>query len=305
LNLFIIPAAPLRIFSLLKDTSKQISNASMAVQEVKSLFTSSDYLLSQLFPVHNKKTDQNNTRKHKLVPFNASKFFTLSTFHQRPFILEILSDEINLKKQALQQYRSEQAANLGILLLTPPQFAFGEQAEFTTSMASETKQCIEMIKYVMEPPSTLSKPSEKNAHHLQQQLSSMNLDSQSSARNVTLELHQVVKAYSSSYHQNVQRIQSLYGAPSVWTRYWIPALVSYVVGRWAISYGLERKEDIVHGIKELGKTAHDFVLNWIWEPVRKVYETIRLKDQRLSILSKEGLQSDMDVSQMLSVVMDH
>lgn len=271
------------------------------MQDVKLLFTSSDYLLTQLFPVHNKKTDQNSTRKHKLVPFNASKFFTLSTYHQRPLILEILGDEISLKKQALQQYRSEQAASLGILLLSPPQFAFGEQVEFAASMASETKQCIEMIKYVMEPPKTLStkddKKSEKNVHHLQQQLSFMNLSKESSARDVTLQLHQVVKAWSSNYHQNMQQIQSLYGAPSIWTRYWIPTLVSYILGRWTIRYGLKRKEDIAHGIKELGKTAHDFVLNWIWEPVRKVYETIRLKDQRLGILSKEGLQSDMDVSQ--------
>lgn len=215
-------------------------------------------------------------------------------------ILEILSDEISLKKKALQQYRSEQAANLGILLLTPPQFTFDEQAEFVSSMASETKQCIEMIKYIMEPSTTLStkdnKRSEKNTHHLQQQLSSMNFSNASSARDVTLQLHQVVETWSSNYHQNMQHIQSLYGTPSIWTRYWIPTLASYILGRWTFRYALERKEDIVHGIEELGKTAHDFVLNWIWEPVRKVYGTIRLKDQRLGILSKEGLQSDMDVS---------
>lgn len=279
----------------MKNTANQINNTSTAVEQVKSLFTSSDYVLSQLFPIHNRSIskEKNQTKKQPFKNFNAFKYFNLSSYHHRPLILEIISDEVNLKKKSLQKFRSEQAASLGVLLLTPPQFE--SDIDFASATAKETKNCIEVIKYVMGSSPDDNENIEKNAHHLQQQLSTMNLKG-TSANNATIELYKVAKKWSSTYNNKLQCIQSSYGTPSVITRYWIPALGSYFVGSLAIRYGFKRKDDIIHWIEELGKTAHDFVLNWIWKPVVKVYGTIRLKDQRLSLLSKEGLQSDLDVS---------
>jgi nuclear-control-of-ATPase protein 2 len=152
----------------------------------------------------------------------------------------------------------------------------------------------------MDPPSNKKTDGlelkQKNVLHLQQHLDSMSDIHTSSASDVAMELYGVVKNWSSVYNKNLHSVQSSYGVPSALTRYWIPTVASYFVGNWAIRYGFKRKEDIIHGVEELGKTAHDFILNWIWEPVLKVYETIRLKDQRLSLLSKQGLQSDLDVS---------
>jgi nuclear-control-of-ATPase protein 2 len=178
--------------------------------------------------------------------------------------------------------------------MTPPQFQYESAGtDFTQAMSKETKQCIEMIKYILKP-STHDATNEKNTHHLQQQLRSMDL--QRSSQEITRELSQLVSNWSTTYNQRLQSTQSLYGTPSVITRYWIPALASYFCGSWSIRYGFKRKEDIIHYTQEFGKTAHDFILNWIWEPMVKVYSTIRLKDQRLSLLSKEGLQGDLDVS---------
>ncbi|GAN08581.1 ATP synthase regulation protein NCA2 [Mucor ambiguus] len=286
--------APSRIYSLLKNTTKQISNASSAVDQVKSLFTSSDYVLSQLFPIHNSGIHNDKVKAEKqqsLKSFNAFKFFNLSSYHRRPLILEIISSEVLLKRKSLQQFRSEQAASLGVLLLTPPQF--NSQDDFASATAKETKSCIEVIKYVMGSAYDNSQQIEKNTHHLQQRLSTMDLRG-TSANDATAELYSVAKRWSSTYNSRLQCIQSSYGTPSVITRYWIPALGSYFVGGLALRYGFKRKEDIIHWVEEAGKTAHDFILNWIWEPVVKVYGTIRLKDQRLSLLSKEGLQSDLD-----------
>ncbi|KAI7889453.1 ATP synthase regulation protein NCA2-domain-containing protein [Mucor mucedo] len=294
---YALQVAPFRIFTLLKNTVKNINNTSTAIQEAKSLFSSSDFILTQLFPIHSTtKASTNSIATNRTQPFNALKFFTLSTFHNRPLILEIIRDEVDLKKKSLQKFRSQQAASLGILLLTPPEFN-QEQGEFASSVASQARTCIKMIKYVMEPPlddgqdGTLQ---QKNVHHLQKRLDSMSDIHSSSASDVTMELRSVVKNWSSGYHHNLKCVQSSYGVPSVLTRYWIPAVVSYFAGNWAIRYGFKRKEDIMYCLEELGKTGHDFILNWVWEPVRKVYETIRLKDQRLSILSKQGLQSDLD-----------
>ncbi|KAI9485906.1 MAG: ATP synthase regulation protein NCA2-domain-containing protein [Benjaminiella poitrasii] len=267
-----------------------------------------NYLMSQLFPIHSHKmnvqANNNNNNRLSIPSFDALKFFNLSSFHHRPVILEIVRDEIHLKKKCLQQFRSEQAASLGILLLGPPHFDENNQnhselshAEFASSVAKEIKECIEMIKYVMQPSVTLNenKKPEKNRHHFQQRLSSMDLKSDDlRAQDMTMELYQIVNNWTVTYNQKLHRTQLLYGAPSRFTRYWIPAVVSYFVGSWVVRYGFRRKEDIAHWMEEAGKTAYDFTLNWIWEPVLKVYNTIRLKDQRLSLLSKEGLQSDLD-----------
>lgn len=269
--------APSRVYSLLKNAVQQSKTSATAMNDMKSLFTSSDYVLSQLFPVHNKKL-RSDQQQHFRV-------FNLSSFHRRPWILEIIHDEISLKKKSLQQFRSQQAASLGVLLLTPPQFQ--QESDFTAVMSQETKQCIEMMKYVLDSTS------EKNTHHLRQQLSSM--DATPSIQEMAVELNQLVKNWSTTYNQRLQSTQSLYGTPSQLTRYWIPVLASYICGSWAIRYGFKRKDDIIHYAEEFGKTAHDFILNWIWEPMVKVYNTIRLKDQRLSLLSKEGLQSDLNV----------
>lgn len=289
--------APSRIYALLINTANNIRNTETPLKQVKSLFSSTDYILTQLFPIHS--TTKNNAalKQSSVRPFNALKFFTLSTYHKRPLILEIIRDEVNLKKTSLQKFRSEQAASLGVLLLKPPQFNMEQQGEFVSTMTNQTKSCIEMIKYVMDPPKGEKiKSKQKNVHHLQQHLDSLSDLHTSSTSAITKELYDVVKNGSVVYDRNLRCIQSSYGVPSAMTRYWIPAVMSYFIGDWTLRYVFKRKEDIIHGLEELGETAHDFVLNWIWEPVRKVYETIRLKDQRLSLLSKQGLQSDLDVS---------
>ncbi|CAO3642350.1 unnamed protein product [Mucor hiemalis] len=292
---YTLQIAPSRIYALLINTANNIRNTETPLKQVKSLFSSTDYILTQLFPIHS--TTKNNAalKQSSVRPFNALKFLTLSTYHKRPLILEIIRDEVNLKKTSLQKFRSEQAASLGVLLLKPPQFNMEQQGEFVSTMTNQTKSCIEMIKYVMDPPKDEKiKSKQKNVHHLQQHLDSLSDLHTSSTSAITKELYDVVKNGSVVYDRNLRCIQSSYGVPSAMTRYWIPAVMSYFIGDWTLRYVFKRKEDIIHGLEELGETAHDFVLNWIWEPVRKVYETIRLKDQRLSLLSKQGLQSDLD-----------
>jgi nuclear-control-of-ATPase protein 2 len=120
----ILKVAPTRIYHLIKNTANSVRNSSTVIEEVKSLFSSSDYVLTQLFPIHtrSKAASSANFKQNRIQPFNALKFFTLSSYHNRPLILEIIRDEIDLKKKSLQKFRSEQAASVGVLLLTPPQF---------------------------------------------------------------------------------------------------------------------------------------------------------------------------------------
>lgn len=91
-----------------------------------------------------------------------------------------------------------------------------------------------------------------------------------------------------SFHQ-------IFKQPSTVTRYWIPTVFIYFIGNTALKYVFQRKEEILAWIHELGDTAKAFAINWIWQPMLQVWDTIRLKDQRLGVLSKEGLRSDLDV----------
>lgn len=95
---------------------------------------------------------------------------------------------------------------------------------------------------------------------------------------------------------HMHQVHARYQPPSTLVRYWIPCLVTFIAGRMTIRYVFNRKEAIIAWCQELGTTLKDFAINWIWEPVLRVWDTIRLKDERLGVLSKEGLRSDVDVS---------
>jgi nuclear-control-of-ATPase protein 2 len=86
-----------------------------------------------------------------------------------------------------------------------------------------------------------------------------------------------------------------YGPPSRLTRYWIPGIMALVGGKMALDYLFERKEDIVTWTKDGLHTMQEFLVHWLWEPSVKVLDTIRFKDQRIGLSSKEGLKSDLDV----------
>lgn len=87
-----------------------------------------------------------------------------------------------------------------------------------------------------------------------------------------------------------------YGPPSRLTRYWIPGILALLGGKMALDYVFERKEDIVAWAKDGLHTMQEFFVHWLWEPSVKVLDTIRFKDQRIGLSSKEGLKSDLDVS---------
>lgn len=84
----------------------------------------------------------------------------------------------------------------------------------------------------------------------------------------------------------------MHGPPSRLTRYWIPSVIGYLAGNAVIRFMSGRQHDILEWLGDLGITARDFAFNWIWEPVLHVWDTIRLKDERLSVLGEEGLQND-------------
>ena len=101
-----------------------------------------------------------------------------------------------------------------------------------------------------------------------------------------------------SIHMPAQQAEShqlaiLYGRPSRFTRYWLPASALLLSSSTLLRIFFNRRTQIVNFIRDIGETTEDFWYNWVVEPIKKVIGTIRHdKESEVAIMSKESLQGD-------------
>lgn len=90
-------------------------------------------------------------------------------------------------------------------------------------------------------------------------------------------------------------ITSESGRPSRLVRYWIPAVALVVSSSTILRILVNRKDDILNWIRNLGATAHDFWFNWVVEPTRKIIGTIRHDaNSEIAIMSRDSLKADRE-----------
>ncbi|OAD07978.1 hypothetical protein MUCCIDRAFT_158221 [Mucor lusitanicus CBS 277.49] len=190
---------------------------------------------------------------------------------------QLIHEEIRQKLQQLEHYKKLQASKLGLMMKLAP---------FTTTkdVSLQSAQCIAMMK------STLGFDqvdiNQVTTMQEAQVAESTTLDAAKGLLDIIQEWDQCQLQIDTIRHAN--------GPPSFITKYWIPGILGCVAGNMAVQLLTARQDDIIAWSKEIGITARDFAVNWIWEPVLQVWDTIRLKDERLSVLGKEGLRSDLD-----------
>jgi nuclear-control-of-ATPase protein 2 len=86
-----------------------------------------------------------------------------------------------------------------------------------------------------------------------------------------------------------------HGRPSRLVRYWLPAAALLVSSSTILRILINRQDDIVNWIRDLGSTAHDFWFNWVVDPVRKIVGTIRHdSSSEIAIMSRDSLKADRD-----------
>lgn len=108
------------------------------------------------------------------------------------------------------------------------------------------------------------------------------------ARLDTLLAH-ALPAYTSSFQAAVRE----HGRPSLLIRYWLPVSFALVSSTTLLRIAVNRKEEILTWVRELGQTVIDFWANWVVEPAKRVIGTIRHnEDSEVSIMSKRSLESD-------------
>ncbi|CBY00062.1 hypothetical protein LEMA_P076510.1 [Plenodomus lingam JN3] len=96
-----------------------------------------------------------------------------------------------------------------------------------------------------------------------------------------------------TYMSNFEAVAKENGRPSRLVRYWLPATVLLVSSTTILRIFVNRKEEILTWVRELGQTIIDFWANWVVEPTKRVIGTIRHDaDSEVSIMSKRSLETD-------------
>ncbi|KAH9871826.1 hypothetical protein J1614_006083 [Plenodomus biglobosus] len=96
-----------------------------------------------------------------------------------------------------------------------------------------------------------------------------------------------------TYTSNFNAVAKENGRPSRLVRYWLPATALLISSTTILRIFVNRKEEILTWVRELGQTVIDFWTNWVVEPTKRVIGTIRHDaDSEVSIMSKRSLETD-------------
>lgn len=273
---------------------------------LKPLLQSSDHVLNGLFPLH-AHSKSASTRQIKRV---GLKLFAGDGF----LITHLVHQEIGYKRKMLDELRTQQAKRLGFLVKLSPTFSNNGDDESLFMVAKEIRRLCRLMEQALKDSektsdgqvatfdirSAIGRYRDKVSNWIlanddsdavdSETMEEATMDPKETARKL-LKIIEMMQLHCNT----LESFQQIFKQPSAVTRYWIPVCLLHFTGNAVLKYALERKEEILASIGELGETARDFVVNWVWQPMLQVWDTIRLRDQRLGVLSKEGLRSDLDV----------
>ncbi|GAA5802127.1 ATP synthase regulation protein NCA2-domain-containing protein [Helicostylum pulchrum] len=270
---YALQTLPIRIGYLGINTVKKMRTTHLGLKNL--IVDSPEHLFLNMFPMH----ARDWIKQEKSFRFFSAK--KASIFKQ------LIHEEIRQKIHALDLFRTRQASRLGLLIKLTPFMTMTDNND----IAAQSGQCLSMMKHILIPLTSIKTI---NDFQVNETLDYIETSSTLQPNEIAKELLDIIDDWNNKCHVNITSIKDIYGPPSLLTRYWIPAVVGYFAGNTAIQIITEKQDDIIEWFSELGITAKDFCIHWIWEPVLQVWDTIRLKDEKLSILGKEGLRSDIE-----------
>ena len=100
------------------------------------------------------------------------------------------------------------------------------------------------------------------------------------------------KAYTFPNH--LESICSHLGIPSTSVRLWFPSLLTLYCGHKMIHIYLANSDNFSKSVIEFKETISSFFVQWVIEPLRTVYRTIRHRESRLAIMGSQSLECDID-----------
>ncbi|KAJ8123530.1 hypothetical protein ONZ43_g545 [Nemania bipapillata] len=112
---------------------------------------------------------------------------------------------------------------------------------------------------------------------------------------VAKRLHALLDSQLSWNDMAASKIVAKNGRPSRLVRYWLPALAILLSSTTILRILVNKRQELLQWIQDLGATVRDFWFNWIIEPVRKVIGTIRHDaNSEIAIMSRDSLKADRE-----------
>lgn len=213
-----------------------------------------------------------------------------------------------MNQARLKRFREMGASGLGVLMDEALSFDLDEEGAALKAEESENSEW----KDVVERSVALMENVLRNVTALEQGVSdfedtvftSLGEDPEISSADVSegmrtsklsKRLQHILSTHVPKHITNSQRLVTKYGRPSRLVRYWLPASMLLLSSSTILRILANRKAEIITWIRELGSTIHDFWMNWVVDPTKKVIGTIRHdKDSEVAIMSKESLKGDME-----------
>lgn len=114
-----------------------------------------------------------------------------------------------------------------------------------------------------------------------------------SSATLAARLQNILQTHVPEHEAASQALIAKYGRPSRVVRYWLPATALFLSSSTLLRIFVNRRAEIMAWTRDLGTTTIDFWYNWVVEPAKKVFATIRHdKDSEIAIMSKESLEGD-------------
>ncbi|KAG2180838.1 hypothetical protein INT43_008417 [Umbelopsis isabellina] len=203
----------------------------------------------------------------------------------------IIRSEVAFKRSRLTAFRKQQAARLGLLMQRKPEI---DPKSDLDAAYHQIDASLNLLVHVLQQILESNVASDCFRDPAMDNLLTTEFAKSKDLDTLFNTLDEVTEKMLPGCQQQYTKILQLYGRPSWITRYWTPLIVLYFGGNAALKYAFRQKDNIKIWVNEARETAQDFVVHWLWEPMLKVWDTIRMKDQQLALLSKEGLRSDME-----------
>ncbi|KAI8583441.1 hypothetical protein K450DRAFT_223706 [Umbelopsis ramanniana AG] len=259
---YAVQTTPIRIFRLASKTLREAPIGISALPNHISNLSRKD-IIKQLFPYYSR---------------------IASTRH-------IIRSEVYHKRSKLVAFKNQQAARLGLLIQKKPQI--DPQSDFDTSY-KQVNANLNLLVHILNEISGMNAEKALCHDHQMDKLLSYDFNDNKDMDSLIKVLDDITLVMIPKCEEQYNRVIGIYGKPSFLTRYWAPLTLLYFGGNVAVKYVSRQQDNIKIWMNEAVDTAQDFAIHWLWEPMLKVWDTIRMKDQQLALLSKEGLRSDME-----------
>lgn len=133
-------AAPSRIVSLVANTIHAMQETQMGLAP---LLRSPEHILTSLFPQRSDMRQDSIAHIKPVKNGRMHRVFDLFSSH-RPWIAQLIHQEVGLKKKTLDQLRTQQATRLGLLIKMGPQFQDND-------VSHQVRKCVRLMELVVEP----------------------------------------------------------------------------------------------------------------------------------------------------------